>query len=76
MQVGREQQSVATIVEQRSIGQRAGGDDATHRPLGRARLAHLFGDDDSFAQFTGLGLRSQFNLLIGTGRGRYVQTRS
>ncbi len=54
MQVGREQQGVATVIEQRGVRQRAGGDDAAdgalHRPLGRTRLADLLGDDHGFAE--------------------------
>jgi hypothetical protein len=54
VQAGGEQQGVAAVVEQRGVGQRAGGDDAAHRalhrPLVRARLAHLLGDHHRFAE--------------------------
>jgi len=54
VEVGRQQQGVAAVVEQRRVGQRAGGDDAAdralHRPLGRPGFADLLGDHDRFAE--------------------------
>jgi len=59
MHVGRQQQGITAVVEQGGVGERAGGDDAAdrtlHRPLGRARLTHLFGDHHRFTEFDQTG---------------------